>query len=63
MVDSSLASEVLPEQEITSRVGELGEAIGADFSDRDPLFLVVLNGSVPFGADLVRAETLAKLNA
>lgn len=55
MVDSSLASEVLPEHEITSRVAELGAAIGADFSEREPLFLVMLNGSVPFGADLVRA--------
>ena len=55
MVDSSLASEVLPAHEIASRVAELGEAIGADFNDREPLFLVMLNGSVPFGADLVRA--------
>lgn len=55
MVDSTLASEVLLEHEIASRVAELGGAIGADFSEREPLFLVMLNGSVPFGADLVRA--------
>lgn len=55
MVDPSLASEVLSEYEIASRVAELGEAIGADFSEREPLFMVILNGSVPFGADLVRA--------
>lgn len=34
---------------------ELGEAISTDYDGRDPLFLVMLNGSVPFGADLVRS--------
>ena len=55
MVDPTLASEVLPESEIRSRVSELGEAIGQDYSGRDPLFLIMLVGSIPFGADLVRA--------
>lgn len=55
MAETSLAAEVLPEGEIRSRVAELGEAIAADYTDRDPLFLVMLNGSVPFGADLVRS--------
>ena len=55
MAERPVASEVLPEEEITSRVAELGEAISADYDGRDPLFLVMLNGSVPFGADLVRS--------
>jgi hypoxanthine phosphoribosyltransferase len=55
MAERALASEVLPEGEIRSRVAELGEAISADYDGRDPLFLVMLNGSVPFGADLVRS--------
>jgi hypoxanthine phosphoribosyltransferase len=55
MAESRLATEVLPAAEIRSRVEELGEAISGDFSGRDPLFVVMLNGSVPFGADLVRA--------
>lgn len=55
MAESRLATEVLPEPEIRSRVEELGEAISGDFSGRDPLFVVMLNGSVPFGADLVRS--------
>ena len=45
----------LPEDEIRSRVGELGQAISHDYQGRDPLFLVMLTGSVPFGADLVRS--------
>lgn len=55
MAESRLATEVLPESEIRSRVAELGSAISGDFSGRDPLFVVMLNGSVPFGADLVRS--------
>jgi hypoxanthine phosphoribosyltransferase len=55
MAESQFASEVLPEDEIKSRVAELGQAIGHDYQNRDPLFLVMLMGSVPFGADLVRA--------
>lgn len=55
VVDTDLATEVLPESEIQSRVRELGDAISRDYVGRDPLFVVILNGSVPFGADLVRA--------
>jgi hypoxanthine phosphoribosyltransferase len=49
------AAEVLPEDEILSRVEELGAAITLDYAGRDPLFVIMLTGSVPFGADLVRA--------
>lgn len=55
MSEGALAKKVLPEREIRSRVEELGAAIAQDYSDRHPLFLVMLIGSIPFGADLVRA--------
>lgn len=55
MADSRLTKCVIPEEDIQSRVRELGEAISHDYAGRDPLFLVVLNGSIPFGADLVRS--------
>jgi len=48
------ATEVIPESDLQSRVSELGAAIELDYRGRDPLFVVMLNGSVPFGADLVR---------
>jgi hypoxanthine phosphoribosyltransferase len=48
------AAVVIAESELLSRVTELGGAIGADYRGRDPLFVIMLNGSVPFGADLVR---------
>jgi hypoxanthine phosphoribosyltransferase len=58
MAEPSLATEALPESEIRSRVMELGEALAHDYEGRDPLFVVILNGSVPFGADLVRAVSI-----
>ena len=53
------AVEAIPEPEIQSRVAELGEAIGADYADRQPLFVVVMLGSVPFAADLTRRVEIA----
>lgn len=55
MTTFEFATEVIPEQEILSRVGELGAAITADYTGREPLFVIVLKGSLPFGADLVRS--------
>jgi hypoxanthine phosphoribosyltransferase len=52
------AVEVITEEDIDSRVGELGLAITEDFDGRDPLFAVVMTGSVPFAADLVRSVQL-----
>ncbi|HZD23857.1 MAG TPA: phosphoribosyltransferase family protein [Acidimicrobiia bacterium] len=58
MVETDLATEVLAEAEIASRVTELGTAITHDYEGRDPLFVVILNGSIPFGADLVRRVSI-----
>ena len=55
---SGLATLAIEEAEIRSRVAEMGEAIAADFYGRDPLFVVMLFGSVPFGADLVRQVSI-----
>ena len=38
---------------------ELGEAIARDYAGRDPLFVVMLKGAVPFAADLVRSVDVA----
>lgn len=51
----SFATMVIPRDDLRSRVGELGEAITKDYDARNPLFVVMLTGSVPFAADLVRA--------
>lgn len=54
MRDLGFATEVVTREELTSRVGELGHAISIDYEGRDPLFVILLLGSIPFGADLVR---------
>jgi len=51
----SFAAEAIPESDLRSRVTELGQAISFDYQNRDPLFVVMLVGAVPFAADLVRA--------
>lgn len=48
------ASELITREDIASRVAELGAAIELDYRGRNPLFIIMLKGSVPFGADLVR---------
>ncbi len=58
MRDFTFASEVISEKEVQSRVAELGRAISEDYQGRDPVFVVVLTGSVLFAADLLRSVDL-----
>ena len=61
--DFGFATEVLSRADLQSRAAELGQAITADFFGREPLFIIVLNGSVPFAADLVRhVDTVAEID-
>ena len=46
---------LVPEEELKSRVAELGDALYERFAGKNPLFLGVLKGSFVFMADLVRA--------
>lgn len=55
MSDLAFATRAIDESELRSRVAELGDAISSDYQHRDPLFVVMLLGSVPFAADLVRS--------
>ncbi len=42
--------------QIAMRVGEMGEAVRAEYTDKCPIFISVLNGAFIFAADLVRAS-------
>jgi hypoxanthine phosphoribosyltransferase len=55
---SDLVTEAIPENELRSRIVELGRAISHDFEGRDPLFVVIMVGAIPFAADLVRSVTI-----
>lgn len=47
--------EVASEEDLERRVAELGAELSADYAGRAPVVIGVLNGCVPFIADLVRA--------
>ncbi len=47
--------EVVAESRLMRRIAELGKEISADYAGRRPVVLGVLNGCLPFIADLVRS--------
>ena len=55
MFESDLASVLLGEAEVRTRVAELAARISADYAGREPLLIGLLKGAVIFLADLVRA--------
>ena len=52
------AVEAIAEEELASRVSELGAAISGDYRGRDPLLISIMVGSIPFAADLLRAISI-----
>jgi len=50
--------EVASADDLARRVAELGEEISGDYAGREPVMIGVLNGCVPFFADLVRAMSV-----
>ena len=54
-MERDILKVLVPEEELKSRVAELGDALYERFAGKDPLFLGVLKGSFVFMADLVRA--------
>lgn len=55
--------EVVVEADLQRRVAELAAAIDDDYGDKEPVLLGVLQGSVPFLADLVRnLETAVEID-
>jgi hypoxanthine phosphoribosyltransferase len=53
--DPALGEVVVAEQEIRSRIAELGARITADYDGRSPLLVGVLKGAFMFMSDLARA--------
>ncbi len=47
--------EAIPEPALTSRIAELGRELAEAFDGRNPVLVAVLQGAVPFLADLIRA--------
>jgi len=47
--------EYISEMEIAQAIDRLADQIDKDYKDKEPLFIVVLNGAFIFAADLLRA--------
>lgn len=48
----------IPEETIKARIEEIAADIRNDLADKNPLFIVVLNGAFIFAADLLRAADM-----
>ena len=48
----------IPEAKILERIKVVADKLNADYADKNPLFLAVLNGSFVFAADLMRMITI-----
>lgn len=55
MLEQDILKVLYSEEQIKSRVAEMGDQLYREFQGRDPLFLGVLKGSFIFMADIVRA--------
>ena len=53
-----IESTLISESEIQNRVGELGQQISADYSNREPVLVCVLKGAAVFFADLFRTLSI-----
>jgi hypoxanthine phosphoribosyltransferase len=56
--DDLIGETILTEEQIRSRIRELGAEIARDYADRDPILVSVLKGAFIFVADLVRATPI-----
>jgi len=51
-------TKLISKEEISTRVLELAERISREYAGLNPLFIIVLNGSFIFAADLLRALSI-----
>ena len=57
-MENSIAKVLLTEEQIKSRIKEMGEEISRDYAGKDPVVLGVLKGVVVFYADMIRHITV-----
>jgi len=58
IINGKAFNKYIEADKIAERVKELGNQITEDYEGKSPIFLIVLNGAVIFGSDLVRATEL-----
>lgn len=55
----TIESQLYSREDIAARVKELGQQLSRDYSDSDPLMVVVLKGSAMFASDLLREMSIS----
>ena len=53
-MENDILKVLISEEELRSRIAQLGEEITRDYADKDPVILGVLKGVVVFYADMIR---------
>ena len=53
-MEKNIQEVLLTEEQIASRIAELGEILSADYRDKNPIVLGVMKGVVVFYADMIR---------
>lgn len=57
-VNNVISHILISEAEIKAKVAEIGARINEDYAGKEPLLVVVLNGSFMFASDLIRTLTV-----
>jgi len=57
-MENEIGEVLLSEEQIQTKVKEIGAAISRDYRGKKPLLVGVLKGSANFVADLIRAVTI-----
>lgn len=57
-LNEGISKVLFSAEQIAEKVAELGQQVSVDYNGRYPLLVGVLNGVVPFMADLLRAITI-----
>ena len=58
MTAPSTVVEIVSPATLRSRIDELGSQLASEYAGKLPVFVGILNGSVPFLADLTRSSDL-----
>ncbi len=54
-MDRNIERVLISEEDIQNRITEMGQMLGEEYQDKNPLVVGILKGALPFMADLIKA--------
>lgn len=54
-MNQNIERTLVSEEEIQNRIQEMGQTLGEEYRDKNPLVVGILKGALPFMADLIKA--------